>query len=54
MNDVEGFGLAMAHEVNEAFQTGGGLFGGGLRSAGSAFRDKVINAPLSTDIKVPF
>ena len=54
MNDVEGFGLAMAQEINEAFQTGGGLFGGGLRSAGSAFREKVINAPLSTDISVPF
>ncbi len=54
MNEMEGFSLALANEVNNSFQQSGGLFGGGLRSAGKTLFDKTVNAPLGTSVSIPF
>jgi hypothetical protein len=54
LNEIGGFGLAMAHEVNESFQNAGGLFGGGLNSAIKTGLDKTVHAPLGTTTTVPF
>lgn len=54
LNEVEGFGLAMASEANDAFQQAGGLFGGGLGAGAKTLFDKIVHAPMGVDVKIPF
>ena len=54
LNDIGGFGLALANEVNDSFQHSGGLFGGGIGSATKTLFDKTVHAPLGTNVKIPF